>query len=309
MKTMEFYINCFVEALKDGNINRIVYTTDLENFYPVIKIKEGAFSCYPVEDARTAGYVGTGMCAEAKAPVVICVNGDNAYRSLLPAMTEAFYRNLPIIVVTFADKVKLNGFTKIKDVAYLSHTISCRDTEKEVGEKIAAFFSVGKVVHIEFDITEDREYSPIVYENTERKVEVEGNAELFKKLKGILTSDCALYVDSHICFPKDDFPFAVTMGDGAEGYEGRAATLLGASLSGKKKKYVGVITEKCFLHDINTLGNREMNNRVVYIVLIKSNGKLIRDCANDLSFEIKSQESLSDLVKESKKPLLYTVEE
>jgi len=309
MKAMELYINCFVEELKKRNITRIVYTADMEAALFIKKAKENGFVCMPFEEARTIGYVGTGICAEANKPVVICTKGDNEYRSFMPAMTEAFYRDLPIIAVTFSDSIKLNGFTEIKDVAHSTQIISCKNSKEEVGEKIAALLSINKVVHIEFDLTEDMEYSPVEYVKTAQKDDRKENVGLFEKLKDILTPDCALYVDSRIRFRKEDFHLAKIMGDGAEGYEGRVATLLGASLAGIKKKYIGVITEKCFLHDINTLGNREMNNRVVYIVLTKSNGKLIRDCAKNLSFYIKSYESLAELVKESDKPLLYTVEE
>lgn len=61
---------------------------------------DGSFEIYSCVDERSAAYMAVGMAAESGEPVVICCTGATASRNYLPALTEAFYRKLPIIAVT-----------------------------------------------------------------------------------------------------------------------------------------------------------------------------------------------------------------
>jgi len=59
------------------------------------------FQAYSVVDERGAGYFATGLAFETDEPVVICCTGATASRNYLSALTEAYYRRLPIIALTF----------------------------------------------------------------------------------------------------------------------------------------------------------------------------------------------------------------
>lgn len=59
------------------------------------------FRCFSVVDERSAGYVATGIAHETEKPVVITCTGATASRNYLSAMTEAYYRKIPIIAITF----------------------------------------------------------------------------------------------------------------------------------------------------------------------------------------------------------------
>lgn len=61
---------------------------------------DGSFEMYSCIDERSAAYVACGMAAESEEPVMITCTGATAARNYMPALTEAFYRKLPILVVT-----------------------------------------------------------------------------------------------------------------------------------------------------------------------------------------------------------------
>lgn len=60
------------------------------------------FQIYSAIDERHAAYMACGIAAESGAPVVLNCTGSTASRNYLPALTEAYYRRLPILAITSA---------------------------------------------------------------------------------------------------------------------------------------------------------------------------------------------------------------
>jgi 2-succinyl-5-enolpyruvyl-6-hydroxy-3-cyclohexene-1-carboxylate synthase len=58
------------------------------------------FEVYSVVDERSAAYFAGGLAYESGEPVVISCTGATASRNYLPGLTEAYYRNLPVIALT-----------------------------------------------------------------------------------------------------------------------------------------------------------------------------------------------------------------
>ncbi len=57
--------------------------------------------CHPVTDERSAGFQAIGLSqAEGCKPVVVCVTSGSALLNLYPAVAEAYYQQVPIIVVS-----------------------------------------------------------------------------------------------------------------------------------------------------------------------------------------------------------------
>ena len=56
--------------------------------------------CYPVTDERSAGFYALGMCQALKQPVVVCVTSGTALLNLAPAVAEAHYQHLPLVVIS-----------------------------------------------------------------------------------------------------------------------------------------------------------------------------------------------------------------
>lgn len=58
------------------------------------------FKTYNIVDERSAAFVALGMAQQLRKPVVICCTSGSAAANYYPAITEAFYQNIPLIVLT-----------------------------------------------------------------------------------------------------------------------------------------------------------------------------------------------------------------
>ena len=56
--------------------------------------------CYPVTDERSAGFYALGMSQCLQQPVVVCVTSGTALLNLAPAVAEAYYQHIPLIVIS-----------------------------------------------------------------------------------------------------------------------------------------------------------------------------------------------------------------
>ena len=58
-------------------------------------------TCYPVTDERSAGFQAIGLSmADGCQPVVVCVTSGSALLNLYPAVAEAYYQQVPLIVIS-----------------------------------------------------------------------------------------------------------------------------------------------------------------------------------------------------------------
>ena len=57
-------------------------------------------TCFPVTDERSAGFYALGMAQALKAPVVVCVTSGTALLNLAPAVAEAYYQHIPLVVIS-----------------------------------------------------------------------------------------------------------------------------------------------------------------------------------------------------------------
>ena len=64
------------------------------------------FKCYSIADERSAAFAATGLSYRTGKPVVITCTQANASRNYVPGLTEAFYRNIPIIAAVFYFKAR-----------------------------------------------------------------------------------------------------------------------------------------------------------------------------------------------------------
>ena len=58
--------------------------------------------CYPVTDERSAGFFALGLALNEgePSPVAICVTSGTALLNLLPAVAEAYYQHIPLVVIS-----------------------------------------------------------------------------------------------------------------------------------------------------------------------------------------------------------------
>lgn len=90
-----------IRLLKEHNVKRIIISPGSTNICFAASVQQDDFfEVYSAVDERSAAYMACGLAAETKEPVVISCTGATASRNYMPALTEAYYRHLPIIAVT-----------------------------------------------------------------------------------------------------------------------------------------------------------------------------------------------------------------
>lgn len=101
MFTNERNIQILIGLLIKYNIRQIIVSpgTGVVSFVRSIQ-NHSFFTLYSVVDERSAAYMACGMAQELGEPVVIVCTGATASRNYIPALTEAFYRKIPILAIT-----------------------------------------------------------------------------------------------------------------------------------------------------------------------------------------------------------------
>lgn len=58
------------------------------------------FNCYSIVDERSAAFVAMGMAKSLKKPVAVICTSGSAAANYYPAVTEAFYQNIPLLILS-----------------------------------------------------------------------------------------------------------------------------------------------------------------------------------------------------------------
>ena len=90
-----------VSLLKQHNIKKVVASPGTTNMtFLVTAMHDPWFEIYSSVDERSAAYIACGLAEESHEPVVLSCTGATASRNYMPGLTEAYYRQLPILAVT-----------------------------------------------------------------------------------------------------------------------------------------------------------------------------------------------------------------
>lgn len=101
----EQQIQIVVSLLKAYGINRVIASPGTTNLTFVACLQHDPFfQVYSAPEERSAAYMAVGMAEESGEPVVITCTGATASRNYLPGLTEAFYRQLPVLAITAAQQ-------------------------------------------------------------------------------------------------------------------------------------------------------------------------------------------------------------
>lgn len=89
-----------LSLMKQHNIRKVIASPGTTNIAVVGSMQhDDYFEMYSAVDERSAAYMACGLAAESGEPVAIICTGATASRNYLPALTEAYYRKLPILVI------------------------------------------------------------------------------------------------------------------------------------------------------------------------------------------------------------------
>lgn len=94
-------------ALADWGVRQVVICPGSRNAPFIISFNQHpAFTCTSVRDERSAAFFALGMALETQEPVVIVCTSGSAVLNFAPAIVEAYYLRVPIIVIT-ADRPEM----------------------------------------------------------------------------------------------------------------------------------------------------------------------------------------------------------
>lgn len=90
-----------ISLLKAFNIRHLVLSAGSRNVPFVHSVEEDSFfTCYSVVDERSAAYFALGLSQQLQQPVLISCTASTASSNYWPAVGEAFYQGVPLIVLT-----------------------------------------------------------------------------------------------------------------------------------------------------------------------------------------------------------------
>jgi len=254
--TKEKNVLILISLLKKFGIKRIIVSPGTTNFTFVGSIQNDSFfEIYSAADERSAAYMACGMAAETDEPIVITCTGATASRNYFPALTEAYYRKLPVLAVmahcgvdfignlkpqqidrrispsdTFVEKVTLNPINTYRDEQY---------TILQTNKALLALRGKSGPVQLELVTNFNKDFS-IQSLPDARKITVYNNYKTFPDLPN---GTIYIVIGSHKCFSEAeinaidsfcDSHNAIVLCDHTSNYKGKYGYNLGLLFSQKK---------------------------------------------------------------------------
>ena len=189
-----------------NGIKHIVFTPDVKEADFIKSAKQSGVNCIPILDVRSAVYTATGISAQNKEMTVVCVGAGNSSRSAFSGMTEAFYRKLPVALVTFG--TELDYSLELNDVVCGHYVISSEDQIKHYLNKECP-------VHIEVQVPTQ----------SINKIEC---LKIQESLMRVLKKDSYLYIGQGVRMHPLSFKCKIVEGGMSNCHEGAMANVLGA---------------------------------------------------------------------------------
>jgi len=95
-----------VDILALQGINQAVICPGSRNAPIMLALtRNKQFTCYSISDERSAAFFGLGLAQKTGKPVVLCCTSGSAGLNMAPAVAEAYFQEIPLIVLT-ADRPK-----------------------------------------------------------------------------------------------------------------------------------------------------------------------------------------------------------
>ncbi|TPD71152.1 2-succinyl-5-enolpyruvyl-6-hydroxy-3-cyclohexene-1-carboxylic-acid synthase [Flavobacterium microcysteis] len=143
------------------------------------------FKCYSIADERCAAFFALGMAQQTKKPVAVVCTSGSALLNYYPAIAEAFYSQIPLVVIS-ADrplsKIDIgDGQTIRQENVYANHIIytanlteeASQENDLKIADAITLALAKKGPVHINapfeeplYETVSELEVSPVISETT-----------------------------------------------------------------------------------------------------------------------------------------------
>lgn len=231
-----------ISLLKKNNIKYIVVSPGATNFALVGSMQHDTFfEMYSCVDERAAAYMAIGIAVKTGEPVVLSCTGATASRNYMAALTEAYYRNLPILVVTSSLALSAIGHLKaqVTDRLHAPHDVVLKQYQIDnlrigeermcalkINEALAFLKKHSKPIHINICTTYNQDFSvkklpdtryiPLISNTNDMPVLPQGHIGVFIGSHKDFTIEETEILD-HFCEVND----AVVFCDHTSGYNGK----------------------------------------------------------------------------------------
>ena len=209
-----------IALLKEHGIRRIIASPGTTNLSFVASLQcDPFFEMFSCVDERSAAYMACGLAAETGEPVVITCTGATASRNYFSALTEAYYRKLPILVITGTQHIDRVGnlYAQVidrsqqpKDTVGLSvqipftpeNSLEEKYTELKINKAINELRrNGGTPVHINLRTTYTRDFS---VKNLPKVQKIERiGYDTLEKMPQLPEGRIGIFVGSHNTFSKE----------------------------------------------------------------------------------------------------------
>lgn len=99
--TNERNVQILISLLKEYKVKKVIVSPGTTNITFVASIQQDPyFDIFSSADERSAAYIACGLAAESGEPVALSCTGATASRNYIPGLTEAYYRQLPVVAIT-----------------------------------------------------------------------------------------------------------------------------------------------------------------------------------------------------------------
>jgi len=171
MTSSSFRVQVVVDLLKKHEIKNIIFSPGSRNAPLVIGFNsDDYFDIKVIVDERSAAFYGLGIAQQTNKPVVICSTSGSAVLNYAPAIVEAYYQKIPLIIIT-ADRppewvdhgegqsmrqyrVYENYISESYNLPMLDHPDALWQTGVMINEAVHNANNISKPVHINFPFRE-----------------------------------------------------------------------------------------------------------------------------------------------------------
>ncbi len=94
-------VQVLVNLCEQYGIQNVVFSAGSRNAPLIISFTENQFfNCISIVDERSAAFYALGKAQQLKEPVIICCTSGSAALNYAPAISEAYYQDIPLLVIT-----------------------------------------------------------------------------------------------------------------------------------------------------------------------------------------------------------------
>lgn len=108
--SVEKNVQILLSLMKAHGVTKVIASPGSTNVCLVHSLQNDKdFTVFSAVDERSAAYMACGMAAETGEPIALTCTEATASRNYMPALTEAFYRKLPVLAITATNEITLVG--------------------------------------------------------------------------------------------------------------------------------------------------------------------------------------------------------